>query len=99
MKDEDKVHLHLASTTVQTMNYIAKTLLQLLIDPTLRGDCFSILINLTYCSMNTTIYICDVIQALPYIVSFISESPQDVFWLLNHLVLDSKPDLPEGLID
>ena len=55
-----------------------------------RAHCLTILINLTYCSTNTSIYLADVLQAIPTVLKYIEEHPSDVAWLLGHLLTDAS---------
>ena len=61
-----------------------------------RSHCLTILINLTYCSTNTSIYLADVLQAIPTVLKYLEEHPSDVAWLLSHLLTDASS--PSGLV-
>ena len=52
-----------------------------------------ILINLTYCSMNTCIYLSDIVQIVPQLIHLVDDYPTEVNWLLCHLLADGDPDI------
>ncbi len=51
--------------SVKQLNQLASLMIGQLQVKEARPHCLVILINLTYCSMNTSIYLADVLQAMP----------------------------------
>jgi hypothetical protein len=79
------------STPVKSINQLASLMVGQLQVKEARSHCLLILINLTYCSVNTSIYLADVLQAIPTVLKYIDEYPSDVAWLLSHLMQDASP--------
>lgn len=48
------------------------------------------LINLTYCSRNTAIFLADSLQIFETVFQYVDEAPNDCAWLLNHLLVDGS---------
>jgi len=55
-------------------------------------DAVTILINMTYFSLNTSIYLASVIEVLPALINVFDQAPNEVMWLLSHLLNDAKVD-------
>ena len=59
----------------------------------------SILINLTFCSLNACIYLADILCITKSVLKHFEEYPDDVAWLLNHLLCDGNSALISTLIN
>lgn len=63
-----------------------------------RLPALSVLINLTYCSQNTSIYLADSLQITEKVFSLLHQAPQDVAWLLHHLLVDGSVSNLEKIV-
>ena len=88
LKDEQKVQDYMRYLSVKQLNELASLMVGQLQVKEAREHCLVILINLTYCSTNTSIYLADVLQAMPALLQYIDEYPSDVAWLFSHLLSD-----------
>jgi hypothetical protein len=83
---------YVQTTTVAKVNQFADLMVSYLQNEACK-PALDILINLSYCSVNTCIYLSDVLQIVPQLIHLADDYPFEVNWLLAHLLSDGKPDV------
>ena len=92
MNVEANCKQYVQTNTVAKVNQFADLMVSYLQNEACK-PALDILINLTYCSVNTCIYLSDVLQIVPQLVHLADDYPCEVNWLLAHLLNDGKPDV------
>ncbi len=85
---EPQVKHYIKSTPQVEVNSLAKVMVGLLQTEGI-DDAFNILINITYHSCNTSIYLISVIDIVPNLLLAMHHRPRETAWLMTHLLTDS----------
>jgi hypothetical protein len=92
MNVETNCKHYVSTTTVAQVNQFADLMVSYLQNEACK-PALDILINLSYCSVNTCIYLSDVLQIVPQLIHLADDYPVEVNWLLGHLLNDGQPDI------
>jgi len=92
MNVESNCKHYVHTNTVAKVNQFADLMVSYLQNEACK-PALDILINLTYCSVNTCIYLSDVLQIVPQLAHLADDYPCEVNWLLAHLLNDGRPDV------
>jgi hypothetical protein len=84
---EASVKYYISSTTQKEVNCLAKLMVGLLQTEGI-DHALNILINITFHSCNTSIYLMNVMEIVPNLLAVMNLRPRETAWLITHLLSD-----------